>query len=334
MTTTAKIEANRRNAARSTGPRTAAGKALARYNAVRHGALTAAPLVPGEDVAAWDQHRQGVVASLAPAGRLEAALADRIALTLWRLDRVARYEAAAVDAAVTNAVLPKPGSWEAQMHPQPDPLDTAVATAKEVEGKAGLLKRSAERAGDIFAGLAGMPGDALIPAELAEAGVEAAHEVLLGYDHKGGAPHPTSTKFHAQLGVAKDADDWTADQVRAGFAAYAEFLGEPVEWMMTEVANDLAKAVDRRAAEWRAARARRVGLTERRRTEAVRRTADSLLPTEARADLVLRYEGHLQKLLTGTLHELERLQATRAGRDVPAPVVVDVTVTASDPGGG
>ncbi len=110
MTTTAKIEANRRNATHSTGPRTAAGKALARYNAVRHGALTAAPLVPGEDVAAWDQHREGVVASVGPVGRLEVALADRVALTLWRLDRVARYEAAAVDAAVTNAVLPKPGS--------------------------------------------------------------------------------------------------------------------------------------------------------------------------------------------------------------------------------
>lgn len=115
---------------------------------------------------------------------------------------------------------------------------------------------------------------------------------------------------------------------------YAGYLAESAEWMMGEVAADLAQAADRRAAEWRAARARRVGLTERRRTEAVRRTADALLPTEGRADLVLRYEGHLQKLLTGTLHELERLQAMRAGRDVPAPVVVDVTVTAPDPVGG
>ncbi len=213
------------------------------------------------------------------------------------------------------------------MHPQLDPLDTAVATAKEVEGKAGLLKRGAKRAGDFFAGLAGLPGDSLIPAELAEAGLPAAQEVLLGYDHDGDAPRPTSAKFHAQLGVAKDADDWTADQVRAGFAVYAGFLGEPVEWMMTEVANDLAKAVGRRAAEWRAARARRVGLTERRRTEAVRRTADALLPAEGRADLVLRYEGHLQKLLTGTLHELERLQAMRAGRAGPVPVVVDISVS-------
>ena len=37
MTSEAQIEANRRNAKKSTGPRTESGKALARYNAVRQG---------------------------------------------------------------------------------------------------------------------------------------------------------------------------------------------------------------------------------------------------------------------------------------------------------
>jgi hypothetical protein len=44
MASPAKIAANRRNARRSTGPRSAAGKARARRNAFRHGLATPASL--------------------------------------------------------------------------------------------------------------------------------------------------------------------------------------------------------------------------------------------------------------------------------------------------
>src|SRR6478752_6333280 len=44
MTSPANIAANRRNARRSTGPRSAAGKARARRNAFRHGLATPASL--------------------------------------------------------------------------------------------------------------------------------------------------------------------------------------------------------------------------------------------------------------------------------------------------
>jgi hypothetical protein len=44
MTSPAKIAANRRNALRSTGPRSAAGKAPPRRNAFRHGLATPASL--------------------------------------------------------------------------------------------------------------------------------------------------------------------------------------------------------------------------------------------------------------------------------------------------
>ena len=50
MTTQRQIEANRRNAGKSTGPRTAAGKAIASRNATRH-AMTARP--KADAVLAW-----------------------------------------------------------------------------------------------------------------------------------------------------------------------------------------------------------------------------------------------------------------------------------------
>jgi hypothetical protein len=44
-----KIEANRRNALKSTGPRTTEGKAAVRLNALRHGLRSEEVLLPGED---------------------------------------------------------------------------------------------------------------------------------------------------------------------------------------------------------------------------------------------------------------------------------------------
>ena len=94
MATQKQIEANRENARKSTGPRTEAGKAASSANALKHG-LTAADSVvlPEEDAENFEQFREGVTADLAPAGALQHALAHRIAVLLWRLDRVARLEA-------------------------------------------------------------------------------------------------------------------------------------------------------------------------------------------------------------------------------------------------
>ena len=94
MATKRQIAANRRNARRSTGPKSAAGKAASSANALRHG-LTAARTVvlPDEDGEAYERLRQGVLADLDPAGALQEALAQRIVVLLWRLDRAARLEA-------------------------------------------------------------------------------------------------------------------------------------------------------------------------------------------------------------------------------------------------
>ena len=94
MATKRQIAANRRNARRSTGPKSAAGKAASSANALRHGLAAArAVVLPDEDADAYERLRQGVIADLAPAGALQEALAQRIVVLLWRLDRAARLEA-------------------------------------------------------------------------------------------------------------------------------------------------------------------------------------------------------------------------------------------------
>src|SRR5262245_41024069 len=75
------------------GPKTARGKAIAAQNATTHGVLSRAAVVAGlEQPEEWEAHRAGVLQSLAAVGQLEVAVAERIALLLWRLQRVARYE--------------------------------------------------------------------------------------------------------------------------------------------------------------------------------------------------------------------------------------------------
>lgn len=79
----------------STGPRTRAGKVVVARNAILHGMGYGGPVIPGiETEADWHRHRDGIIESLAPEGRLERTLAERVALLIWRLDRVTRYEVA------------------------------------------------------------------------------------------------------------------------------------------------------------------------------------------------------------------------------------------------
>ena len=49
MTSDKKADANSRNALKSTGPKTPEGKAAVRLNALKHGLLSQAVLLPGED---------------------------------------------------------------------------------------------------------------------------------------------------------------------------------------------------------------------------------------------------------------------------------------------
>ncbi len=90
------IEANRRNALKSVGPRSEAGKALVALNALRHGLTSRRPILPGEEAEVFAVLAAGLRAQLQPEGELEEQLVERIAAALWRLQRVSGVEAAVV----------------------------------------------------------------------------------------------------------------------------------------------------------------------------------------------------------------------------------------------
>ena len=93
MTSEKQIRANRRNALKSTGPKTPEGKATVRLNARTHGLRSQEILLPGEDEDALKGLNENLRAELQPVGELENLLVDGIVAAHWRLRRLRRVEA-------------------------------------------------------------------------------------------------------------------------------------------------------------------------------------------------------------------------------------------------
>jgi hypothetical protein len=335
MTTPAKIEANRRNARLSTGPRSAAGKAIVATNPIRHGIFASLPVVAGENPYDWEQHRAGVVAALAPVGLLEVNLAERAALLLWQLARLGRYQAAATTEAVEDAIL---------LPPDTDPVERAhfpVAQREDDYLKCTELnlriarKNHADEQG--AADLLRRLGDptATGPVNRAWAGAVldwayglASHNPLRKFMPESYSDPGFPSRIGAE-GVGTEEVLGSAEWLGRALDYYADAAGEtPAEFRA-----NVQTAIDGRAA----AHVREVSRLEAeaaailRRAESRRsRAADAaLLPPEPIAERVMKYEKHLHGLLTSTLHELERLQARRGGMPVIPPVVADIQVTGS-----
>ena len=89
-----RIDANRRNAQKSTGPKTKAGKEIARANAYTHG-MTAVVVLPGEERDEAARRTDRLQKQLAPDGdELGLILAKHVALLSMQVERCARNEEA------------------------------------------------------------------------------------------------------------------------------------------------------------------------------------------------------------------------------------------------
>jgi hypothetical protein len=92
MSSQKQTEANRRNAAKSTGPRTPAGKAAARLNALKHGVFANSPVIVGEDLAHYEALSRSHFERFQPAGPEEHTLVAALVRSAWLLERLSRVE--------------------------------------------------------------------------------------------------------------------------------------------------------------------------------------------------------------------------------------------------
>ncbi len=131
-----RIEANRRNAQNSTGPRTQAGKARSRGNAVTHG-LTAV-VVSVEDEALVRERTIGVYQTFRPQTPFQAWVCAAIAIITIRLDRLREIE----------KQIRKGASWRASNHWDEDQQQEAQRIAarfpRDPSRTLGELRRSVQ----------------------------------------------------------------------------------------------------------------------------------------------------------------------------------------------
>ena len=92
MTSFRQIEANQRNALRSTGPRTEEGKRRSRQNAVRHGLTAETVVVALEDIQDYQAFEAAVIADYDARTAVERELVLRLASLLWRIRRATAIE--------------------------------------------------------------------------------------------------------------------------------------------------------------------------------------------------------------------------------------------------
>jgi hypothetical protein len=315
MTTiSTRAHANRSNAARSTGPKTVAGRSKSSMNARVHALYSASVVVSalGESPAALEELCAAVRQILQPEGVLEEKLCDRIALLLVRFDRVARFEAAVAsrDAAISVSALPDPAAV----------TGGGVDLSLELHAEAPPVFRLAYAR----ARLAGWtPVRDAIGAVLSALDSALESEVTIPTRHATWV----ANEVGAALGLDREAvlDQWTlivggldqavpgarfAGAVRALALAAGREPDEAIEAVRehfklraieydTVIAEKRTEA-DRLAAELRAARERAV--------------AAAIYAAKA-VDTVLRVEGHLTRQLALTLDLLDRLRGDRSGGD-------------------
>ena len=103
MTSLKQTEANRLNALKSTGPKTAEGKEHSRCNAIRHG-LTAETVIVGfEDADDYECFEATVIADHDARSAVERELVLRLASVLWRLRRATGIETALFELVINQA---------------------------------------------------------------------------------------------------------------------------------------------------------------------------------------------------------------------------------------
>ena len=310
MTSAKQAAANRANARKSTGPKTETGKEVAKLNAVKHGGLSPLPVLPEVETRdAWQAHLDGTLDSLQPFGHLETVLAERIALILWRMNRVARFEreitAVGQERVVDDLTEKRRLEYRSTGPNHPDEVRSRL--------------RDARRSLGVIAAMYRRPDSEPMIGEDAEIVLSAVADRTEEVD----------PEIFSMPEVVPDEipwsqfDGWTVGRVRQGIAAMAAAEREDVSadaLLFAALEHFRVETIKLKEAAGSIAR----DLDHLRR--------ERLLASAPQTDRIARYEAHLSRQLAQALHELQRLQAARAGAPITPPVVVDVTVLGSEEG--
>jgi len=115
MATPRQIEANRRNAQKSTGPKTAEGKQAVRLNSLRHGLRARTVVLPGDDPQEFQQLCDDLESEWQPQTRTEQIYLEQMAIAYWKLQRMELLEARTISGGLSDLTpIMLERLWQAQ----------------------------------------------------------------------------------------------------------------------------------------------------------------------------------------------------------------------------
>lgn len=294
------LEANRKNAQKG-GVKTQGGKAIVKYNALKHGLLAKETVITiGEGAENPEEFNSLLVdlkTQLNPLGTLEEILVEKIAVAYWRLCRAYRYEVGLIRSELDNATDDYYGKtdWEGKKKNKTDEeIDQEIKQVNEGVEYWKKDKRDLTRMHKN-----GKPLEEIYDwEENWELLEEKVQYLLAGDDDYEGFDPESLRKF------LNNNAEWSDDQI---WKALIEICEEMIQQHKDNIAT-LEK--DKKK--------------NRLKLQVIRKLGN--IPSKEDLDRLLRYEGAIERQLYKALNQLERLQRLRAGDNVPAPVEVDVNL--------
>jgi hypothetical protein len=166
MSSLKQIEANRRNALKSTGPTTPDGKDRSRRNAVRHGLTAETVIAALEDAEDYQAFEAAVTADYDAETAVERELVLRLASVLWRLRRATRIETALFESMIAGTDKLENGCPRLTLVgganiPEQNQLGMGIARQPDTAAIDKLSLDTKKNIGDCFLHLAELPTFAL-----------------------------------------------------------------------------------------------------------------------------------------------------------------------------
>ena len=293
-----RLEANRRNALKSSGPRTVEGKTRSKYNALKHGILAKEVVITAglgrESRVQFNELLRQLNADLQPAGFLEQWFVEDIAVNIWRLRRAIRAEVGEIrkdlDTVVSREVIRSskqstsglPRDANAAREMIEDMMDPVWV--KWLLGSLHELKQTIERVG--------YGREKIMETLIEEPGLPS--EALAIYRFR-----------KAKVDLERDARDKGIELRDLGDDELKKLLLEKVNGQIRAAKILERTAVENRLLELQAMKQRLV------------------LPEAGAVEKVLRYEAAIRRNIHKDLQELERLQRLRTGEALPPPLSVN-----------
>jgi len=292
--------ANQKNALKSTGPRTARGKAIAASNSLKHGLLAKEVVITegegAEDQKAFDVLLADLVDQLRPIGSMEEILVEKIAVCYWRLGRANRYEVGVLRQKLDTATADyyEKRDFDGQRCNETDvEIDEQI---KELQESMEDLQRNHKK----FVSL-GAKGASL--------------EKIYDDDEMW---EKLYNQYEYQLKDLPDRDVPSSQWIKEGLNRI-DFSDDQIWDMLIKICEDQIHE-----SQTTIEKLQKDKVTNKLRLSAIKKS--SVLPSKLEMDTLLRYETAIERQLYRAIYQLERQQRRREGDYVPAPVQVDLNI--------